>query len=64
MRKVLLFGTSGNPPTGPDGHSGIVEYFVSLSECFFIQLLQRSTPRIVKNMLSYAERQARTAHQH
>lgn len=30
--KVLLFGTSGNPPTGSDGHSGIVEYFVSLSK--------------------------------
>ncbi|CAN0406703.1 unnamed protein product [Ascophyllum nodosum] len=28
--KVLLFGTSGNPPTGRDGHSGIVDYFVNL----------------------------------
>lgn len=32
MPKVLLFGTSGNPPTGRDGHSGIIEYFVSLGE--------------------------------
>ena len=30
--KVLLFGTSGNPPTGRDGHSGIVDYFVNLGE--------------------------------
>eukprot|EP00752_Nemacystus_decipiens_P007637 g6826.t1 len=30
MRQVLLFGTSGNPPTGRDGHSGIVDYFVTL----------------------------------
>lgn len=30
MTKVLLFGMSGNPPTGRDGHSGMVEYFVSL----------------------------------
>ncbi|CAM9199804.1 unnamed protein product, partial [Phaeothamnion confervicola] len=28
-KKVLLFGLSGNPPTGRGGHSGIVEYFVS-----------------------------------
>jgi len=28
--KVLLFGTSGNPPTGRDGHSGMIEYFVTL----------------------------------
>ncbi|CAM9141523.1 unnamed protein product, partial [Chrysoparadoxa australica] len=25
--RVLLFGTSGNPPTGFAGHSGIVHYF-------------------------------------
>ncbi|KAG5189845.1 hypothetical protein JKP88DRAFT_271566 [Tribonema minus] len=25
--KVLLFGTSGNPPTGRGGHGGIVHYF-------------------------------------
>ena len=30
MPKVLLFGTSGNPPTGRDGHTGMIEYFVSL----------------------------------
>ncbi|CAM9353715.1 unnamed protein product, partial [Hapterophycus canaliculatus] len=30
MPKVLLFGTSGNPPTGRDGHSGMIEYFVNL----------------------------------
>lgn len=30
MLQVLLFGTSGNPPTGRDGHSGMVDYFVSL----------------------------------
>lgn len=30
MRQVLLFGTSGNPPTGRDGHSGMVDYFVTL----------------------------------
>lgn len=33
MPKVLLFGTSGNPPTGRDGHSGMVEYFVNLGVC-------------------------------
>lgn len=33
MRKILLFGTSGNPPTGRDGHSGIVDYFVTLGVC-------------------------------
>lgn len=33
MRNVLLFGTSGNPPTGRDGHSGIVDYFASLGVC-------------------------------
>ncbi|CAM9838918.1 unnamed protein product, partial [Choristocarpus tenellus] len=27
-KNVLLFGTSGNPPTGRSGHSGVVEYFV------------------------------------
>lgn len=33
MRQILLFGTSGNPPTGRDGHSGIVDYFVTLGVC-------------------------------
>lgn len=32
MPQVLLFGTSGNPPTGRDGHSGMVDYFVALVE--------------------------------
>lgn len=31
-KKVLLFGLSGNPPTGKDGHAGIVEYLVGLGE--------------------------------
>ncbi|CAM9170041.1 unnamed protein product [Ectocarpus sp. 12 AP-2014] len=30
MQKVLLFGLSGNPPTGRDGHGGMIEYFVNL----------------------------------
>lgn len=30
MPRILLFGTSGNPPTGRDGHSGMVDYFVTL----------------------------------
>lgn len=33
MRQILLFGTSGNPPTGRDGHSGIIDYFVTLGVC-------------------------------
>ena len=32
--KVLLFGTSANPPTDRNGHSGIVDYFAHLGESF------------------------------
>lgn len=28
---VAIFGLSGNPPTGKDGHLGIVKYLTSLS---------------------------------
>lgn len=33
MARILLFGTSANPPTGRDGHSGIIDYFVGLGVC-------------------------------
>ena len=29
MRKVCLFGTSANPPTGDGGHAGIVKYLAN-----------------------------------
>ena len=30
-KKVCLFGTSANPPTGKGGHGGIVEHLLSLT---------------------------------
>lgn len=29
MRRVCLFGTSANPPTGEGGHAGIIKHLAS-----------------------------------
>jgi nicotinate (nicotinamide) nucleotide adenylyltransferase len=31
-KRVVLFGTSGNPPTGRGGHSGIIEFLMTLGK--------------------------------
>jgi hypothetical protein len=36
-KQVLLFGTSGNPPTGSGGHGGIVQYFSKTGIYTFIK---------------------------
>lgn len=31
IKRICLFGTSANPPTGSGGHAGIVQYLASMT---------------------------------
>jgi hypothetical protein len=33
IKRICLFGTSANPPTGCGGHAGIVRFLASMTSC-------------------------------
>lgn len=33
LKRICLFGTSANPPTGWGGHAGIVQFLASMTSC-------------------------------
>ena len=59
IRKVCLFGTSGNPPTGDSGHVGIVKILISIKQFDEIRILpvySHSFSSKHKDMASYDDR--------
>jgi nicotinate (nicotinamide) nucleotide adenylyltransferase len=57
-KKVLLFGLSGNPPTGESGHRGIIRYIEKskLYDEIWILPVYEHTYNSKKNLLSYETR--------
>ena len=51
-RRVCLFGTSADPPTGRGGHMGIVQYLASLDDFDEVRILP-----VYSHMFGVSDRQ-------